>query len=237
MIKKKYDNELKPQILNNGRGVQIAFEEKKIHLWDRSIVIYETSNYFSDLAEYSKKRATYDFIQLIKGLERKLGASFTIKRRYVFKICKEHYSFFKDYIEDQINSSGQKLSVYNEYGQWLSVDQSLGFVETEIQKNKDPDYDKTIRNHNGLQNYLNSHERTGFEITPEFILQTMNGIQQNQLVFSENMASHVEAIKSIGAGIKANNEIMQDQKIVLCEMREFMTEIRNYFRSLQSKPS
>ncbi|MCX6748442.1 MAG: hypothetical protein NT076_02455 [Candidatus Pacearchaeota archaeon] len=50
----------------------------------------------------------------------------------------------------------------------------------------------------GYQRLMNSHEKTGFKVTPEFTLKMMNGIQQNQMIFDKNMASHLQVLDKIG---------------------------------------
>ena len=102
----------------------------------------------------------------------------------------------------QYNKEGKKLMIENLHGVWLGIDNSFNVDEIEVFKNRHPEQEKAVINSEGLKSYFNSHERTDFKVTPEFVLNTMNGIQQNQLIFDKNMKSHLAVLNRIGTAIE-----------------------------------
>jgi len=55
-------------------GWKIFFKGRKIHLWDESIVIYETKSFLADMASTAKSHAIWELTELIKALENKLAS-------------------------------------------------------------------------------------------------------------------------------------------------------------------
>ncbi len=119
-----------------------------------------------------------------------------INKKYQFKVTREHYALIKNCLARQYDKEGKKLQIYNHEGLWMLIDNSYNLHETETVKAGD-----AIRDNEGIQNYFNSHKATDFKVTPEFILGTMNGIQQNQLVFDNNMKTHLEVLKKLGNAV------------------------------------
>ena len=85
----------------------------------------------------------------------------------------------------------------------MEIDDSKGLDETEFYKTKSF---SGLTNSTGYQNYFNQHIDTYWQVTPNFILNTMNGIQQNQLIFDRNMSSHLQVLKDINLAIKELRE-------------------------------
>ncbi len=186
---------IKHQRLRNN-GLKITYKGKKVHLWRKSIIIYDRESYIAKKAKNTKSTAVYHFLAIIKALEAKLGVSFTIHKKYQFKVTREHYALIKNCLARQYDKEGNKLQVYNHEGLWMLIDNSYNLHETETVKTGD-----AIADNEGIQKYFNSHKATGFKVTPEFILGTMNGIQQNQLIFDNNMKTHLEVLKKLGNAV------------------------------------
>lgn len=197
---------------NLGGGQRIIFKGRNIHLKSKALIIYDRSSYFSDLASETKSTAIYEFISLIESLERHLGANFKIKGKHVFKVSREHYGLVKNIMAKQYNKEGKKLMIENLHGVWLGIDNSFNIDEIEVFKNRHPEQEKAVINSEGLKGYFNSHEKTDFKVTPEFILNTMNGIQQNQLIFDKNMKSHLEVLNKIGNAIERFDKTVSGEK-------------------------
>lgn len=184
------------------KGQRILIKGRKVHLFDNSIIIYDKESYVAEQAKESKSLAIYEFLSMIKTIENMFNVSFMYRKKYQFKVTREHYGLIKNCLARQYDKDGKKLEVYNHKGLWLLIDNSFNLHETEVLRNREPDPEQATDNTEGVQEYFNSHKRTGFKITPEFILSTLNGIQQNQLIFDRNMASHLKVLDKIGTAIE-----------------------------------
>ena len=91
-----------------------------------------------------------------------------------------------------------------------------------------------------MQKWWNENKETNFEVTPKFILNTMNGIQQNQLIFAENMKSHIEAIKTLSKEVnglgKAIGGIKKENiKLKLGKQNNWLSPVFNITELTSSK--
>lgn len=207
--------------LNNlGGGEKLLLRGKKIHLKSRSIIIYDKASYVSELASESKSLAVYEFLSLINHLEGLLNVSFKIMGKYKFRVSREHYSLIKNCLAKQYNKEGKKLFVSNAEGLWMLIDNSYNLNELETVKKGD-----AVPDSEGIKSWLNSMKETDFKVTPTFVLEAMHGIQQNQVVFDNNMKSHIQAIKDISLGVKGLNGAV----------RHLTKEVKGKSRSKDSK--
>lgn len=196
MIKK--DIPYKP--LKN-KGQRLIVKGRKVHLFDHSIIIYDKESYVAVKAKESKSLAIYEFLSIIRKIETMFNVSFMYKKTYQFKVSREHYALIKNCLARQYDRENKKLEVYNHKGLWMLIDNSFNLHETEVIRNREPDPNQATDNIEGVKEYFNSHKRTDFKVTPEYVLDTLNGIQQNQLIFDKNMASHLKVLDKIGTAI------------------------------------
>ena len=177
---------------------------RKVWLGKKNVIVFENSSFFGKTAVESRKYAVVRLLAVIGAIEEAFGISLRSRVGYVFKPRKSHYSLIKNVLAVQCNESGQKLKV-SYYGEtWFLIDNSFNLDEAETVHPKDSLIDSV-----GVQRYFNSHKKTGFKVTPEFVLEVMGGIQANQLVFDKNMASHLEILNKIG---KAIDELREEIK-------------------------
>lgn len=71
-----------------------------------------------------------------------------------------------------------------------------------------------------MQKWWNEHKKHNFEVTPTFVMNTMQGIQENQMIFAKNIKSHIKAIQDVGEASKKNNEIMERVVNLLEELKK-----------------
>lgn len=199
----KYKN-----IHSSGHSLEIL--GKKVHLFSSSIIIYDKYSYIAELAQDAKSLAIYEFKKIIIRLESMLKVSFKINKQYKFKVLKEHYGLIKNCLARQYNNEGKKLNVYNSDGLWLIIDNSFNLHELEVQKNRSKNDSQSVIDTDGIKEYFNSHQRTGFKYTPEFLAELVYGVLKNQQYYSENMVSHVEAIKELAKGVKELREVIKN---------------------------
>lgn len=172
---------------------RIIINKRKIWLANKQIIVYEPHSFFSTDSIESRKLAVFGLTNTLEMLEKRLRIDL---KPYNFTVNREHYALIKNHLAIQCNKEGEKILVYDAGGLWFLIDNSYNLDEAETLGKR------ALENNLGVQRYFNSHKETGFKVTPEFILNTMNGIQQNQLQFAENMKSHIEAIQELGKGVK-----------------------------------
>lgn len=185
--------------LNNlGGGQKIVLGSSNFHIKNKSIILYENHSFFSEKAIKSKADFTEYYLKKIKRLERIFGVSFQRKGRYWFRFCREHYGLIKNAWAKQANQEKDKIAVYDEYGQWFSIDNSLNLHEAEVMSNKEH---KAVEVAHGVQGWLNDHKKHKFAVTPSFILGSLNGLILSQKMYAENAEAHVEVIKKLGLAV------------------------------------
>jgi DNA-binding transcriptional ArsR family regulator len=197
-VKYQLVNKNTPRIMING---------KKIWLGKENVVIYDLESYLGQNAVETRKYAIYNLLSVLKALESKLGVYLNSDDRYTITISRQHFSLIKNCLAIQCNKEGKKIQVSNDNGMWFIIDNSYNLDEAETISPKD-----ALKDSMGLQRYFNEHKETDFQVTPKFILTTMNGIQKNQLIFAENMKSHIDAIQTLSNKVKELSEVIKELK-------------------------
>ena len=174
-------------------SLKLTKDKNSIWINKRSLTIYSNNSYYSKNALHSKFRSLKDIDNLVIYLKDRFGFTGI----YGIEIFREHYGLIFNKFAQWTLKKGRKLYVKDRGNKAiLWVDQSrkddIGLQEFE---GKDP---ITI---NKADNYFDEHEKTNWQVTPEFVLNTMNGIQQNQLIFNRNMKSHLKVLNKIGDAI------------------------------------
>lgn len=172
-----------PRIIINGKKVWLGKE----------ITIYDRNSYFGVNSIESRKFGVWELQESVIAIEKALGIDLS---GYQFSCRREHHSIIENSLAIQCDREGKSILVRNESGYWFSIDNSLNLHEAEA-IGQDSLIDAL-----GIQKYFNSHKQTNFKVTPEFVLQSLNGIIQNQDYYSKNMVSHVEAIQTLSQGVK-----------------------------------
>lgn len=197
-----------------GGGQRLIFKGRKVWLTNPSVIIYEKGSYFADTAKLAKKLALAKLLSLVKSLERSLHADFTFRagREYRFKVSRQHYALVKNSLAEQYDHEGKKLMVSNSQGLWFVIDNSFNFHEAETVHPETADLD------NGpVQEFFNSLK--DHPVTPEFILEAMAGIVRNQMLYSENMRAHVQAVQNLGDGVAKLNDLLAALNVVLADAK------------------
>jgi len=176
---------------------RIFIKDRKVWLGSKRITIYENRSFYGVNAIESKKYAVISLIEMLRTLENKLDINL---KPYVFKPSREHYGIIKNDLAVQCNRTGEKIHIRdNLEGEWLWIDDSLQLGELETGGPK-----ALVRNLQ-VQKWYNDHKKHNFSVTPTFLMETMNGIQQNQMIHSKNMVSHVKAIQDLSKGVQKWN--------------------------------
>jgi len=206
----KKDIKFEPLLIGGiNRGQKLEFKGRKIWLTNKSIVIYEKSSYLADTSKEAQDRAIQDLLSLMKSLEKYLQANFKTGRYYKFKVSRQHYSLVKNALAQQYDKEGNKLQVFNEDGLWFLIDNSYNLHEAETVHPK-----TSVDDNKKVQDYFNGVKKLE-DYTPQFVVNSMQGIQNNQLVFAENMKSHIKAIQDVGNATQMlKEEVIHLRKVI-----------------------
>jgi predicted transcriptional regulator len=195
--KEHLDNLKIPYRLVRGQTPRIFLGKKKVWLGQKTITLYEPNSFYGQNAIESRKYAVFTLLEDLKKLERllrfKLG-------KYVFSPAREHFALIKNDLAKQVNKEGEKIVVRDYNGDWLWVDASDGIGELETGNHN------ALVNNIGVQKWWNDMKETKFEVTPKFILNSINQVTQNQLMFNQNFESHVEAINELSSSVRKLTE-------------------------------
>jgi len=194
---------------------------RKVWLCNDHLRIFDKKgqSYYGESATESRFKALKEFANIIKIIENKLGVDL---KPYDIEFQKEHYAMIKNDLATDQNRKGVIWRIRDESGEWLLVDDSLekgGELEN-VGK-------KAFQTNPKMQKWWGDHKKNDFKVTPSFILETMNGIQQNQLIFAENMKSHIGAVKKLGSAVDRLTGAVkkrEDQKI----KKSSQTSLDNY---------
>lgn len=196
--KELIENKISYKLQSHGKVLRIFFENKKIWLTKDGMIIYEPRDFFGRNAYESKGYAVNSVDLIIKKLFNKLEIPFMF---YKFTTSREHFGLVKNELARQFNERGEKLHIINESGtEWLWIDNSLGLGEIET---NNVDINKQ------LQDYWNDQRRTQFKVTPTFLLETINKVVQNQVVFDKNIVKHQKVLDEMSATLKAIRDSLQ----------------------------
>jgi hypothetical protein len=172
---------------------RIFIKGKKIWLGKKGIVIYETKSFYGNNAINSKRLAVNELLEVVHALEIKLG----VRLPKYFKCAREHLGLIKNDLAIQVNKQGEKIHIRDDLeGEWMWIDdsESLGELET-----------SNVKNNLGVQKWFNDMKRTNFQVTPTFLMERMNQVTNNQLIFADNMSSHIQAIQTLSTEVKRFN--------------------------------
>jgi hypothetical protein len=185
---------------------RIILEDRKIWLGKKHIIIYfnEEDSFFAKNSLESRKLAIYSLLQTIKQLEAHLGIQI---KKIEFTIAREHFPMIKNLLAIQCNNKGEKINISNKHGIWLSVDDSLGLGgELEILGSPKNLPMETSMN---MQKWWNNQKETGFKVTPSFLLESMNKVTENQMMFAKNIETHMKVLTDIGDAV---NDLKKEVK-------------------------
>lgn len=184
-----------------GGGQGIEFRGRKIHLTSKSIIIYEKSSYIADTSTRAKSLAIYKLLILIRGLERFLGANFSFKGQYKFKVSRQHYALVKNAIAKQYDKEGKKLKIYKADELWFLIDNSFNLHEAETVHPKTADIDNLP-----IQNFLND-------------------INANPTTFSEIRSEYYQSMTQLQKNINLHLQVVKEIKQVNIELKKLIKKL------------
>ena len=178
---------------------RIILNKRKVWLGKNYITIFEPKDesFFGLNSTESDKEAIYQLVNTIDLLKKALQIDF----KYKFTCSRHHYGHINSIEAKRVIRNGRTILIKNKRGFWFSIDFSQNKYKESEMIGTIGENDADIQSLQ-YQNYMNSHERTNFKVTPEFTLDAINKVTQNQLMFSKNIETHMEVLKGIKEAIK-----------------------------------
>jgi biotin operon repressor len=168
---------------------------RKVWLCNNHVRVFEARNtsFYGLTAIESKSKATLSLLEVVHALESKLGFNFS-----PLKISdrKEHYALIKNDLAIDHNKKGIILRISDKDGEWLLIDDSLGEGGELENIGK-----KAFETNLPMQKWWNNHKDTNFKITPDFIMKSLDKVTENQLMFANNIETHMQVLKDISNAI------------------------------------
>ncbi len=212
ILKKKGHNYILVGALKTTPRIKVL--GRKVWLCNNHIRIFEKKDksFYGENAIISRAKTFEEIYDIIRCLENKLGISL---RPYDFSFQKEHYAFIKNDLAIDQNKKGIIWRISDEDGEWLLIDDSLGEGGELENTGK-----KALPTNIKMQKWWNEQKETKFDVTPKFILNSINQVTQNQKMFNNNFESHVTAIRTLSSSV--------------LEMRDEITRLNNIILSLKN---
>ena len=200
-------NKIDFKILNiHGKGQKLTFKGRKVWITNKSIIIFEKSSFMANTARASKSFAVCELKKMLVGLEKLLKVDFKIGGQYKFKVSRQHYALVKNALAKQFDKEGKRLNVYSENGLWFVIDNSFNLHEAECLHSRSAlsDTKKVQDFFNGIKKFEN--------FTPEFVVNSIAGVSENQALFAKNIESHIKAIQELGKGVRRLTALVEGVK-------------------------
>lgn len=207
---------LKFQRIFNKKVYRTIFQNRKIWLTKKGIIIYEPIDFMGNSSFEVKGLAVYDMDLLLKNLLRVLNLKI---KPYRFTTSREHYGMIRNELARQYNNKKEKMHIQAaDGGTWLWIDDSKGLGELET---ADPTISRQV------QNFWNDHKKHKFEVTPTFVLEGFNRQTENLDNYIKHLAAHVESVQILGKAAGDNAETVKVLSDVVLDLRR---EVKNLHR-------
>lgn len=180
-----------PSIKVLGRRVWLC--NKHIRVFDKP-----KSSYYGQNAIESKKSSFYEILLIVRVLNNKLSINLKPKDIY---FQKEHYALIKNDLAIDHNKRREQVHVSDEFGEWLLIDDSLGEGGELENIGK-----KAFQTNIPMQKWWNDNKKHNFKVTPTFLLESMNQVTQNQIMFAQNIERHMNILDEMRKTLKAIQE-------------------------------
>lgn len=192
--------------LVRGYTPRIFINNQKVWLGKDSIIIYDNRSFYGPNAAQSRKYAVFGLKLVLEALQKQLDISLG---RYLFKPVREHYGMIKNELARQYNDKGDKLIVRDDLdGDWLWIDDSEGMLGELETGGKGITKDRVALNLE-VQRWYNDMKKTNFQVTPSFLMESINKLVSNQVYMDRNIVKHFEVLENIN---KAINELREEIK-------------------------
>ncbi len=192
--------------LKSGTNELYSIVNIKIKTTPKSIIFYMPTTY-GKTPDEALRQTMELFFKNIPKVENLFKVTLIKDRKLSIDIISQHYAKLNDSLARLYRKEGNKLHITGDDGKvWLIADYSfktdeLEFIHTE----------KAYDDVNTIVPFLND-VRKHPEIKVSELKEMIFGVTKNQIMFAENMKSHVKAIQELGAGVKALTKAVKKTK-------------------------
>lgn len=186
------------------RTPRVIFNNRKIWLTNKGLIVYDSNSFFGSNAVEGKKYAVHALLETLREVEEKLHLNL---RPYTFSTSREHYAIIKNALAIQCNRNGEKIHVFDNGERWLMVDDSLGQggeLETEGKN--------ALPVNKQMQDWWNDNKSHGFKVTPTFVMTAINSQRQNLDYYAEHLKSHVASVQELGNSVRELTRVVKELK-------------------------
>lgn len=188
--------------LNNNSYEIHNFSNIKIKTTNNSIIFYMPSFYGKDTDDCFKQ-ALDSLFRVIPKVESIFKIVLIKDRKANIEIISSHYAKLQDSLAKLYKAENNKLYVKDESGNiWLIADYSFRVNELETIYNKTAKEDMDI-----VQGFLNDLRKN--PINQSQLMGMIGQVTANQLIFAENMKSHINAIQTLSKEVKRLSKVFK----------------------------
>lgn len=173
---------------------QLKYKKYTIWINKKSLTIYSNNSYYATDALHSKFRQLKEINNLVAYLKQR----YELRGLFGIELFREHYGLIFNKFAEWCNKNGYKLSLKNKGNKeilWIDNSRKDDIGLNEFESDSPTRINKADR-------YFQDQEKTSWEVTPTFVLNAINKVTQNQLMFNNNFESHVEAIRTLSSTVK-----------------------------------
>jgi DNA-binding CsgD family transcriptional regulator len=201
-----WQNEKYQRILKKSNLIFI--DGNTIKLYPKSVEIYIGHDFYGDNAQIAEKRSLEYLQRLIIRLEHDLNAILIKQRSANIRVVNQHYARTGSEVSESAIERGERIRIYaKEDGKLCFVtDDSFGFKEDEAVH---PTTAK--RDRNAIDKQINDWRLNNPPTNSELARVAME-TSKNQLIFAENMKSHISAIQKLGSEVKGLSKAIKEFK-------------------------
>lgn len=177
----------------------------KVKTTPSSIVFYMPT-FYGKTPEIALNQALNLFFEAITKVENLFKITLTKDRKFNMTIISQHYAKINDTIAKLYRKEEDKLFITGADGKvWLIADYSFQTDELETIHPINAQDDM-----NTVSKFFNDLRKN--PTTPGQLLQMIQGVVANQVVFDKNMQSHIQAVKDLGSGVRALTKAVEGKK-------------------------
>jgi len=170
-----------------------------ILLYRNSLEVYLVKSFFGETAQSATRKAFEYINRLLMFLENDLDVILVKARNNNVRLVNAHYSEVGNALAREVNDKSEKIRVYaREDGKlWFMIDNSFNLHEAETvhPETAKVDMEEVVRPF--FQDLRDQFLSEGRPVVFSDLKSLVAEILSNQKTFADNLASHVEAVKSL----------------------------------------
>lgn len=195
-----WQDEKYQKLLNNSNIIYI--DGNTIRLYKNSIEIYSGQAFYGDDEQRATSKSLDYWLRFFTRLEHDLKVIIVKQRSANIKLVNQHYARTNSEISESAIERGERIRIYAQEDGKLAfiTDDSFGFKEDETTHPKTAKQDRKA-----IDKQVNDWRINNPPTQSELAISIQN-VTKNQLIFAENMKSHISAIQELAKGVKKLTE-------------------------------